>query len=202
MGRTLIILIALCSMAESADRAAAPGAAAVPVTVYGKLRSKEVVRIGGETTGTTVIFSGGVTWELKLTDNATKRFAEENHKKLVAVTGQLRRVAGVEVGTRWIIDVEQLTAAKDNDPKDTATFTLRGKLRPTAKGPPSVIEIGEDAWPVEWKNDPALHQQAIDSAGLTVQAHGHVERDPDFTAKIPAIFRIEKLQAPAIANKR
>lgn len=198
MVRTLLTLILTCGSLWANE---APPTEGILVTCHGKLRSG-VMAIGGETTGTTVTFSNGVVWELKLPDMATKRFTEQHHKDDVTVSGRLKKVAGVAVPLRWIVDVDQIVLANKNEPANTATFTLKGKLRPTAKGAPNVIEIGKEAWPVEWKNDPQLHQQAAQHAGQIVEVHGLVERNPDFTAPIPAVFRIEKLQEAALANKR
>lgn len=194
MVRTLLVLVLTAGSLWAAD----PPPAAVDgilVTCHGKLRSG-VMAVGGETTGTTVTFSNGVVWELKLPDMATKRFAEQHHKDDVTVTGRLKKVSGVAIPLHWIVDVEQIVLANKNGPMNTATFTLKGKLRSAAKGAPGVIEIGKDPWPVEWKNDPQLHQQATQHAGQAVEVHGQIERNPDFSAPIPAIFRIEKLQAP------
>ena len=198
MVRTLLTLILTCGSLWANE---APPTEGIPVTCHGKLRTG-VAAIGGETTGTTVTFGGGIVWELKLPDMATKRFTELHHKDEVTVTGRLNRVAGVAIPTRWIVDIDQIVLANRAGPMNTATFTLRGKLRPIAKGAPSIIEIGKDAWPVEWKNDPQLHQQATQHSGQIVEVHGQIERNPDFTAPIPAVFRIEKLQDPALANKR
>lgn len=177
-----------CSTGWAADPAPTTG---VQVTCHGKLRHG-LVAIGGETTGTTITLADGLTWELKLPDEATRRFAANHHKDQVTVTGRLRRETGVAIAVRWIVDVEQLTPAKD--PRDTASVIITGKLRPAQGAAPSVIEIGDNHWPIALENTPELEQTATRLAGHLVQGKGTIAANPHANLKNAPLFRLTQLQ--------
>lgn len=83
----------------------------VKVEIKGRLQTG-VVAIGGETTGT-VIQIGGITWELDFGKNAElKRLAGQLSEQAVIATGLYRKLAGVEVKERHIVNVTSLAPAK------------------------------------------------------------------------------------------
>lgn len=82
----------------------------IRVEVRGKLKTG-IVAIGGETTGVTIT-ADGVTWELKLRDEAMKQEAERLNEKVVEVHGVLHVRKGVEVPRRWIVEVARLERAR------------------------------------------------------------------------------------------
>lgn len=84
----------------------------VTVKVVGVLKTN-LVKIGGETTGT-VVRSKGIDWELEFGKDADlKKSAENLDGKRVTVEGSLERRAGVEVKERWIVTVTKLQPVKD-----------------------------------------------------------------------------------------
>lgn len=67
-----------------------------------------VIAIGGETTGT-VIHAKQATWELDFKgDKKLEDLAETLNRKTVLVTGTCRKIKGVEIPERQIIEVTSL----------------------------------------------------------------------------------------------
>ncbi|MBC8113826.1 MAG: hypothetical protein H7062_05575, partial [Candidatus Saccharimonas sp.] len=98
------------------------GEPSIRVECHGKLRHP-VVAIGGETTGTTITFDG-MTWDLKLPDEASRTFAKDHHKQPTTAVGTLRRVVGTEVPVRWIVEVEKLSEWDVGAQKEGASLTV------------------------------------------------------------------------------
>jgi len=171
-----------------------PQANAIHVVCHGKLRHGPVA-IGGETTGTTITFDG-MTWELKLPDEASRRFAQEQHKQHVTVTGRLRRVGGVEIPNRWVVDAEKLTKREMKAVDEKAEVTITGQLPvTTGKALPKSIDVGGESWPVVWGDRPDLHSQAASLAGKAVVAQGTAEANTEGGPKKYPIFHIQQLHA-------
>ena len=128
-----------------------PRVALTRIECHGKLRQGEMA-IGGETTGASISFDG-IIWELKLPDEAARKFAKEHHKQPVTVEGSLRRVTGTERSVRWIVDVTRLVKRNAAVVKDGATMTVQGSLQhdSTAKGPEPQLVIVADGltWPLD-----------------------------------------------------
>ena len=82
------------------------------VEILGKLNS-EVMAIGGETTGV-ILTARGLTVELDFSEQPElRRKASQLNGKMVVVKGDLAAKRGVEIRTRWIVQVNSLdTPAK------------------------------------------------------------------------------------------
>jgi hypothetical protein len=159
-----------------------PKAAAVSVECHGRLRHG-VVAIGGESTGTTITFQQ-VTWELNLSDNASQEFATRNHKEPVIVTGTLRRVEGIEVRDRWIVDVTKFTEIKSRERfEEAASVQIRGTLRVAlaSKGdmPDFSIQTDDQRWPLDFSADRRKQATAETLIGMPVVVSGNVVAPPE-----------------------
>lgn len=104
-----------------------PAEPSIRVGCRGQLRHG-VVAIGGETTGTTITFES-MTWELKLSDDSSRDFVREHHKKPIVAIGSLRRVTGAEIPVGWVIDVERISADSRETSKLEAAIVVLGKLQ-------------------------------------------------------------------------
>jgi hypothetical protein len=80
----------------------------VDVTVRGMLKAR-VIAIGAETTGVTVTV-GPVTWELELRGSQYE-IADKLNGGQATVSGQLRRDAGIEIGSRFIVTPRSIKSA-------------------------------------------------------------------------------------------
>lgn len=174
----LALLVQMAASAFAADTVTPnPAAAAIKVECRGILRDG-VVAIGGETTGTTLSF-GRMTWDLSLTDDSKKAFAKEHNKKLVAVTGTLKKVTGPQIPVRWVIDVDRFAEPKEGESKPMTSVTVTGKLR-TAEGSESesalFIEAQGIQWPLDFKEHPTLDGKAQKLLQKAVIVHGNFEQ--------------------------
>lgn len=124
--------------------AARPRRHEVRVQIVGELHTG-VNAIGGETTGT-VIRAGNIEWELELRgDLVLKAAAEKLNGQTVEVKGTLQKKRGVEVHTRWIVQVTALQGAtRTPEPaelRDAATGVtvkrIRGRVQITKVRPNS-----------------------------------------------------------------
>ena len=168
----------------------------VRVECHGQLRHG-LVAIGGETTGTTIKFDG-TTWELQFKDAEGRAFAESHHKKAVTVSGSLRRVKGVAVPVRWIVDVERYSDRDAGVQKDGATARINGIVRPGSgaySGPgAATIEADNIAWQLDTSADSALKAKIESAASKLVAAHGTF--DSVRTGNSPAVLmlRVTKIE--------
>lgn len=167
----------------------------ITVECHGKMRTG-VVAIGGETTGTTITFHKQ-SWELKLLNEESYEFAEDNNKEPVTAVGTLRRVKGTETKPRWIIDVKTL---KKRDPKTTpdgALLTIQGTLRGSRSTPHQAakltIEAGELTWPIVFTTDPKLLTKAESLIDKTITLSGPLEPDTDSDPSTPAPVQAKTL---------
>lgn len=86
----------------------------VQVTIQGTLETG-IVAIGGETTGTTIT-AEGMKFELDLSRNPQlAQQAEQLNGKPALLSGRLTRRPGVEIGERWIVRVQQLSAPRERE---------------------------------------------------------------------------------------
>jgi hypothetical protein len=176
----------------------------IRIECQGQLRHR-VVASGGETTGTTVKFDG-TTWELLLKDDAARKFAESHQKKLVSVSGSLRRMVGVEIPVRWIVDVEKLSEPDPQIQKESASVTFLGKLRAKVSvedgNSVSVIEADGVSWQLDFTADATLPAKVESLAHQRVVVKGRIERIAQVTAPERMIIRVSKLDAsPNAAQK-
>lgn len=196
IGLFLVLPAATLAVAAESPR---PGAAAIRVECHGVLRHG-LTAIGGESTGTTLKYDG-VTWELQLPDAASRAFAAAHHKQPVAVSGALRRVQGVEVPVRWIIDVERLSEPDSTDPYAGGGVTFAGKLRTGvdvgAETTAVVIEAGGVSWELDLSADKTLQERAAALNQKPVVVQGRMERVPEAANSARMIIRVNKLDAPA-----
>jgi len=164
--RVLIFTLGLLPAGLSADKSRSDGEApeaSVFVECHGRLRNG-VVAVGGETTGTTISFHR-ITWELQLPDEASRQFAEMNHKAPVTVTGRLRKVIGTEELVRWIVDVETLSAGYSGEAaEEGANITIRGtlsaKLATTGDIPDLSVRTDDQHWQLDFSADRATQRTA------------------------------------------
>ncbi len=181
-----------CASCAAEPGKANPQDGAVHVICHGRLL-QGVVAIGGETTGTTVSFDG-MTWELKLSDEVRRQIEKEEHRQ-VTVEGRLRRVAGVAIPVRWIVDVEKLTKRDSKAPKPKAEFTFTGRFSPVmGKALPQSFEVAGETWPVAWGNETDLPAKAMALAGKPVIAQGTAEANTEGGPKKYPIFHIRQLR--------
>jgi len=172
----MVCVLTCCVGQLQADgRASEPSS--IRVECHGQLRHG-LVAVGGETTGTTIKFSG-INWELRFKDEAGRAFAESHHKQPVSVIGSLRRVSGVEVPTRWIVDVERCGKRDPAKHKEGATVTLQGVLRrdtkPAAGGHTLLMEADGMTWPLDLNADAALAAKAEANVSRKVVVEGRFE---------------------------
>lgn len=162
----------------------------VRIECHGKLRHG-VVAIGGETTGTTVTFDRMV-WELRLPNEALRKFAADHNKQPIVVTGVVRHVAGTERKARWIIDVEKLT---EGTQKDGATVTAAGVLHEVAAGNATHLEIetGGTRWQLDLTAQKDMPERARALAGKPIIVNGRVERSPGNEPAPRMIIQVARL---------
>lgn len=191
----LLGLLACCGVIEAAEPTGTrPEAVAIRVVCHGRIRHG-LVAVGGETTGTTLTFDG-LTWELKLPDEASRRFAEAEHKQAVVVTGWLRHVRGVEVPGRWIVEVERLAKPDPQAMNDKPQAVLTGRLASaTSNGLPVTIDVGGTSYAIAWPEAPAVRQQALALAGKPVVAMAAIEANTEGGPRKTPVFRILQLRA-------
>lgn len=167
------------------------------VECHGRLRHG-VVAIGGETTGCTITFEG-LTWELKLPDEAIRTFAKEHHKDPVTAVGTVRKLAGHAKAVRWIVDVESLTERDASKIKEAATITVQGKLRAGDTVPGKAAEMELEAagmtWPLDLTAVAALPAQAESLVGKAVTLTGNVVPNAKTEPPTPVI-RVSTLNTP------
>ena len=171
----------------------------IRVECHGKLRHG-VATIGGETTGTTITFDG-MTWELKLPDEASRKFVKEQHKKQpITAVGTLRRVAGTEVPVRWIVDVERLSKRDAKLQQDGASLTVLGKIRAgdaaAGESPGMVIEAAGITWPLDLSSETTLQARAKSLVGKSAVITGRLERETKAESPPRPILRVKNLDAP------
>lgn len=77
----------------------------IDVTMRGTVQTG-MMAIGGETTGATIA-AGPVTWELALNDRQQEVARKLSGRKAI-VSGDVRQVAGVEIGSRVIVRVRNI----------------------------------------------------------------------------------------------
>lgn len=157
------------------------------VRCHGRLRHG-VVAVGGETTGTTMTFHG-ITWELQLPDDASREFASQHHQKPVIVNGTLRHVAGIEISSRWIVDVSDLSEPESRDvpqrevPGEGAQITIRGILRAalsqTSQKPELSVRLQNQNWHLDLPDDGATPSRAESLIGELVRIRGSLKTVPE-----------------------
>jgi hypothetical protein len=167
----------------------------IQVECCGRLRHG-VVAIGGETTGTTITFDR-VTWELKLPDEASRKFAADHHKEPIVVTGSLRQVTGTEIPTRWIVDVERIATQDANSQKEGVTVTGTLKILDATTGEPGemAVESNGTRLLVDLSEDANVASRAKSLVGKIVKLNGRIERAPGPKAPLRMMIRVLKLEA-------
>lgn len=160
--------------------------ASVSVLCYGRLRHG-IFAIGGETTGTTITFDQ-VTWELQLPDEASRQFAEQHHKQPVVVTGTLRKVQGIEVPERWIVDVSRIAEPEarevgEEGAKVTIQGTLRAALSKTGHVPNLSVSTGNQRWQLDVTTEPEIQAAAESLILQPVIVSGHLAPMPEDSQK-------------------
>lgn len=201
--RALGICLVLCaSVASAQNPTPKPVEPSIRVECHGKIRHL-VKTIGGETTGTTIEFDG-MRWELKLPDDTSRKFADENHKEAVTAVGSLRRVPSKAFPERYIIDVDVKGLSLQNaaTKKQGASLKVLGTLREidSAAGEQTGIVIEADGtnWPLDLSADPAIQNKAESLVGKSVELVGNVaplERGPQGKSPPRPIIRVTKLDA-------
>lgn len=175
VGLTCVLLLSSCAIAA---QEAKPVERPVRVECHGQLRHG-LVAAGGETTGTTIKFDG-TTWELQFKDEAGRTFAQSHHKQPVSITGSLRRVSGLAVAERWIIEVERCSERDATKQKEGASVTIHGTLKadaPAVKGTNAMlIEADGISWPLDLSAAPDLSAKANSNASHSVVIQGQLER--------------------------
>ena len=196
MGLFLVLSAAAFAAGAESPR---PRESAVRVEGRGILRHG-LAAIGGETTGTSIKFDG-MTWELQLPDAASRAFAEAHHKQPVSVSGALRRVKGVTIPVRWIIDVERLSEPDSSERNVDVAVTFAGKLRTGAdvgdETTATVIEADGISWELDLSADKVLQARAAAFSQKPVIVQGRVERVSGSGRPERVIIRVNQLDAPA-----
>ena len=185
----------------AADEAPAKPKPEVVVEFCGRLRHG-VMAIGGESTGTNISFNR-VIWELKLKNDADKKFAEQHHKKTVVVSGSLRKVAGIERGDRWIIDVKKLSEQDATRDKEGVRMAILGTLKtaPACTGKPAsmAIDSGGQVWPVDLSLDTKLKIAAESLVGQRILLVGILKPAPEESPEAqPGIQATAMKQPPEV----
>lgn len=206
------LLLTLTTAAFAADPAVPqPPATSIRVECYGLLRHGVVAK-GGETTGTTIGFDR-MRWELHLPNEAARKFAADHHEKHVVAIGSLRRVTGVEISERWIVDVEQLTERPAGSQRVGATATIAGKLtlgekvsvekqsgEKAEKTAELRIEANGITFPLTFGEDKALAEKAKGLVGKQVVLTGLVDRIQGTKGPLRMEIHVSKLDLP-VAEK-
>jgi hypothetical protein len=192
-----LCLVLCASVAFAQTPTPKPIESFIRLECHGKLRHG-VVAIGGETTGTTIEFDG-MKWELKLPDDASRRFAKDHHKQPITVEGSLRVVRGTEIPVRYIVDVEKLSLRNAATQKEGACLKVWGTLRTkdAAAGEPPGMAIVADGitWPLDFSADPAIKVRAESLVGKSVVLVGQLERGAEAKCPPRPIIRVNKLDA-------
>lgn len=187
----LIVVLSISAFAVEPD-SARQGTANIRVECRGKLMHG-LVAMGAETTGTSVILDR-MSWELKLPDEESRKFAASNHKQPVVVLGTLRRVAGTEIRARWIVDVERISKWDRGSEKGCAIASISGLLRQSDDHAPGlVIESDGITWPLDLSQDPALPATARSLVAKKVIVNGRIERAPGLELPPRTVVRVNKL---------
>jgi len=177
----------------------------VPVRVecHGQLRTG-LIAIGGETTGTVIKFNG-ITWELRFKDDTGKAFASSRHKLPVSVTGSLRRVTGVEVPIRWIVDVDRIAERDSTRQKEGATVRVQGILRRDANtevsGQSIVIQAEELRWPLDLTAEADLIAKAETSLAKQIVVEGQLEPTMPHSSTEKLSIRVTRLTLSSQTHK-
>ncbi|MEP3479323.1 MAG: hypothetical protein ABJZ55_08755 [Fuerstiella sp.] len=150
----------------------------VTVEFCGRIRHGVMV-IGGECTGTTIAVNR-MTWEIQLTSDAQQKFAQQHHKKSVVVTGTLKKVVGIEMKDRWIIDAKKLVPQDPEKHKLGVRMIIVGKLQPTSsKDTPAAfmtIDSGGQVWSIDLSANPKLKATASSLVGESVWVMGSLKQ--------------------------
>jgi len=145
-----------------------PEETTVRIECRGKLRHG-LVAIGGESTGTSITFDG-TTWELKLPNEDSRSLADKLNKKTATVVGTLRHVRGVEVASRWIVDVDKLSAGeaevKGVPKNEWATISVTGPLKRTGDQTDSTTGSSVAAGGIVWRLDFSEHRELDEKSKL------------------------------------
>lgn len=149
----------------------------VSVKCSGRLRDG-IMAIGGESTGTTITFNR-VAWELQLHDDAARKFVSEHNKAHVTVTGRLRKVAGIEVKVRWIIDVDKISIRDAVKVVEGADVAILGTLRTSGSNQRYKMQVESDnqAWPIDVSRDIESPYAPESFLNKQVYLTGSLERD-------------------------
>jgi hypothetical protein len=172
---------------------------AVTVEFCGRLRHG-LMAIGGETTGTTIA-AGPVIWELELSDDAERAFAEDHHKKQVVVTGKLRTVAGQEMGIRRIIEVLKIAKADPAKNREGVQVSVEGILLASDAGDTDTkemtIEAGGQIWVCDFsgRSQPKLKVTAQSLVGQPVRITGSPETPPKQSGEVPVQIKVQALRS-------
>ena len=199
-----LCLVVCVSVVFAQTPAPKPMESSIRVVCHGKIRHL-VKTIGGETTGTTIEFNG-MRWELKLPDDTSRKFADENHKEAVTAVGSLRRVPSKAFPERYIIEVDAnrgLELQNGADKKQGASLTVFGTLREidsvAGEQPGIVIEADGANWPLDLSADRAIKDKAESLVGKSVELVGSVaplEPGPGGKSPPRPIIRVTKLDVP------
>ena len=187
------ISLTLCTFVMADD---APPKPSVLVECSGRLRHG-IVAIGGETTGTTITFNR-IVWELRLRDDAAREFAEEHNKEPVIVIGTLRKIAGIEVKDRWIIDVRTLKNRDATTDKEGTRMTIQGTLRTKelrqGNSPEMTIHADGQVWPIDVSTDAEVHVNVESLVDQPVLLTGSLERATEEESDAPLVIRVKTLK--------
>ncbi len=169
---------------------------AIRVECHGKIRHG-VVAIGGETTGTTITFQG-MTWELKLPDEASRKFAQEHHKQPIVVAGSLRKVRGTARPERWIVEVDRMTPRDAAAQPESALVKVTGMLRKQAAangGPQTLsIEADEISWPLDLTAEKPMQAKAESMVGKPAVLEGRLTCGSNHASPTQPIIQVQKLE--------
>lgn len=197
-----LLAIASTSFADEPD-STKPGESNIHVECHGKLRHG-IASIGGETTGTTITFQG-VTWELKLRDDESRKLAEKFNKKPVVVVGKLSHIRGVEIPSRWIVVVEKLAERQDDSKQESATASIVGKLKNLGKSDgdqfQSILDSGGISWLLDLDDNRALPSKVKSLDGQPVLVTGQIIRETSSKRASPLRLKVSKLE-PAASEKQ
>lgn len=182
-------LLASCSAEELSSEPS------VLVEFCGRLRHG-VMSIGGESTGTTIA-AGPVIWELELSDEAKKSFAEDHHKQQVVVTGKLRTIAGTELRIRRIIEVRKIEKADPSKNRERVQVSVEGTLQlPDAESSDAeemTIKAGGQIWACNFSDEPQMKDVAHRLIGHPVRITGTPEMPPKEAGDVPVQVRVQRL---------
>lgn len=193
----LIVVLSLAScMTATADEAASKPS--VSVEFCGRLRDG-VMAIGGECTGTTISCER-IVWELQLSNEAERQFAEQHNKDTIVVTGRLRKVTGIETKDRWIIDVEKLSKSDSTKDKPSIKMSILGKLeRSTSRDDRSIsITINSDGqiWPIDLSSNTALTSEANSLIDQQVLLTGTLKQVTKEDRQPISVVQVKSLKRP------